>query len=127
MPGAEMELNCSAADRTAEGLFPEFAARTSTHFFMLSIHAGDCAEVQITTAPRRTFTGEVESVSWGVSELPKLSITGLPVVKRELDWVQLAQDFPVRIRFTESVPPDLLRVGAIATATIFTRPDNEEW
>lgn len=55
-----------------------------------------------------TFTGEVESVSWGVSEFPKLSITGLPVVERELDWVQLSQDFPVRIRFTESVPPDLL-------------------
>ena len=91
------------------------------------IRAGDRAEVQIMTEPRRNFAGEVESVSWGVSELPKLSITGLPVVKRELDWVQLAQDFPVRIRFTESVPPDLLRVGAIATATIFTRPDNEEW
>ncbi|MGA7903888.1 MAG: HlyD family efflux transporter periplasmic adaptor subunit [Terrimicrobiaceae bacterium] len=90
------------------------------------IHAGDCAEVQIMTAPRRTFTGEVKSVSWGVSELPKLSITGLPVVERELDWVQLSQDFPVRIRFTESVPPDLLRVGATATATILTRPDKEE-
>ena len=89
------------------------------------IRAGDRAEVQIMTAPRRSFTGEVESVSWGVSELPKLPLSGLPVVQRELDWVQLAQDFPVRIRFTESVPPDLLRVGATATATIFTRPDNE--
>jgi DNA gyrase/topoisomerase IV subunit A len=39
--------------------------------------------------------------------------------------VRLAQDFPVRIRFTESVPPDLLRVGATATATIFTRPRDE--
>ena len=53
-------------------------------------------------------------MSSGVSELPKLPYSGLPVVKRELDWVRLAQDFPVRIRFTESVPPDLLRVGAIS-------------
>ena len=75
--------------------------------------------------PRGSFTGEVESVSSGVSELPQLPYSGLPVVKRELDWVRLAQDFPVRIRFTESVPPDLLRVGATATATIFTRPREE--
>jgi hypothetical protein len=40
--------------------------------------------------------------------------------------MQVSQDFPVRIRFTESVLPDLLRVGATATATIFTRPDKEE-
>ena len=89
------------------------------------IQAGDRAEVRIMIAPGRSFTGEVESVSSGVSELPKLPYSGLPVVKRELDWVRLAQDFPVRIRFTESVPPDLLRVGATATATIFTRPRDE--
>jgi multidrug efflux system membrane fusion protein len=89
------------------------------------IQAGDRAEVQIMTAPGRTFAGEVESVSSGVSELPKLPYSGLPVVKRELDWVRLAQDFPVRIRFTESVPPDLLRVGATVTATIFTRSRDE--
>lgn len=89
------------------------------------IQAGDRAEVRIMIAPERSFTGEVESVSSGVSELPQLPYSGLPVVKRELDWVRLAQDFPVRIRFTESVPPDLLRVGATATATIFTRPRDE--
>ena len=60
-----------------------------------------------------------------VSELPRLPYTGLPVVQREPDWVRLAQDFPVRIRITESVPPDLLRVGATATATISTRTRDE--
>lgn len=89
------------------------------------IRAGDRAEVQIMTAPGRTFAGEVESVSWGVSELPKLPYSGLPVVQRELDWVRLAQDFPVRIRITEDVPPDLLRVGATATATVFTQSRHE--
>jgi membrane fusion protein, multidrug efflux system len=86
------------------------------------IQAGDRADVEIMTEPGRRFTGEVESIGWGVTELPELPLAALPVVRRELDWVILAQDFPVRIRLSGDFPSDLLRVGVTATATIHTRP-----
>ncbi len=89
------------------------------------IRAGDPADVEIMTMPGRRFTGEVESIGWGVTELPRLPYAGLPIIQRELDWVRLAQDFPVRIRLTGDIPPGALRVGATATATIRTRPPTE--
>lgn len=85
------------------------------------IRAGDKADVEIMTAQRQRFAGEVESIGWGVTDRPELPFTGLPTVRRELDWVRLAQDFPVRIRLIGDVPPDVLRVGATAAATIHPR------
>ena len=85
------------------------------------IQPGDRADVEIMTAPHRRFVGEVESVGWGVTDVPQLPIPGLPIVRRELDWVRLSQDFPVRIRLTGDVPPGVLRVGATAAATIQVR------
>jgi multidrug efflux system membrane fusion protein len=83
---------------------------------------GDRADVEIMTAPHIRFTGEVESIGWGVTQFPELPSSALlPVVRRELDWVQLAQDFPVRIRLTGDVPPGVLRVGVTTSATIHTQ------
>ncbi len=85
------------------------------------IRPGDRVDVQIMSAPHQRITGEVESIGWGVTDLPSLPVGGLPVVRRELDWVILSQDFPVRIRLTGEVPPGVLRVGATAAATIHTQ------
>ena len=81
------------------------------------IQAGDRAEVRIMTAPGRSFTGEVESVSSGVSELPKLPYSGLPVVKRELDWVRLA-----RISLSASASPKAFLPICFASARQPRRP-----
>jgi len=37
-----------------------------------------------------------------------------------LDWVQLEQRFPVRIRLADGVPAEILRVGTTAAATVHT-------
>jgi multidrug efflux system membrane fusion protein len=42
---------------------------------------------------------------------------GVPEVPRELNWVHIAQRFPVRIEI-ENPDPDLFRVGASATAIL---------
>ena len=84
------------------------------------IRPGDLARVELMTAPGRTFEGRVESLGWGVTALPQDPFAGLPIVMKELDWVRLAQRFPVKIRLAKDVPPDLLRVGASATATILS-------
>ena len=44
---------------------------------------------------------------------------GLPNVPRNLDWVRLAQRFPVRIEVEN--PDDTFRIGASAVVTITGR------
>jgi multidrug efflux system membrane fusion protein len=85
------------------------------------IRPGDRARVEIMTAPGKTFEGEIESLGWGVTALPQDPFAGLPIVMKELDWVRLSQRFPVTIRLEKNIPPDLLRVGASATATILPK------
>ena len=43
--------------------------------------------------------------------------SGVPYVKRELNWVRVAQRFPVRIE-VENPDQDLFRMGASAVAII---------
>lgn len=84
------------------------------------IRPGMTARVEIMTAPGQFFDGMVESTTFGVTPLPQNPFPSLPMVLKELDWVRLSQHFPVRILLPESVPPELLRVGATATATILS-------
>lgn len=81
------------------------------------IKPGDKAEVQIKTAPGKTFPGTVQSIVWGATPHPTDPVPGLPVVKRDLDWVKLAQRFPVKI-LLKDVPPDCLRIGSTASAVV---------
>lgn len=41
----------------------------------------------------------------------------LPYVQKSLNWVRVAQRFPVRIQL-DNPPADLMRMGASATVTI---------
>lgn len=85
---------------------------------MRQIKTGQHAMVELMTAPGKKFEGVVESTGYGVTPLPKDPFPGLPIVPRELDWVRLAQKFPVKIRLPSDIPQDFLRVGATASATI---------
>jgi multidrug efflux system membrane fusion protein len=50
----------------------------------------------------------------GETDLP---FGAVPIVKRELNWVRVAQRFPVRIE-VENPDQDLFRMGASAVAII---------
>lgn len=82
------------------------------------IEPGMGADVYLMTKPDVKYHGVVEGIGRAVvpEEAPQLS--GLPNVQRELNWVRLAQRFPVRIRL--DVPPadESLRVGVSAIVTI---------
>jgi len=41
----------------------------------------------------------------------------VPYVERSLNWVRVAQRFPVRVRL-EAPPPDLMRLGASAIVEV---------
>ncbi|MDG6094746.1 multidrug transporter subunit MdtN [Acetobacter sp. AN02] len=82
------------------------------------VHPGDCATVYSMINPQSPVRGTVESIGYGVSSLDTANMPGsLPMVVREMDWVRVAQRFPVRIRL-ENTHPELLRVGATATVEI---------
>ncbi|MFC0284116.1 multidrug transporter subunit MdtN [Camelimonas abortus] len=83
-----------------------------------AISVGACATVYALADRTVPIRGVVESISWGVASESVINIPrSLPVSPKSLDWVRIAQRFPVRIRLID--PPDrLMRVGASATATV---------
>jgi membrane fusion protein, multidrug efflux system len=76
------------------------------------------AEVYVLTAPRYRFRGRVQGIGWAVNPEDQPITAGVPQIKRELNWVHIAQRFPVRIRVENPDPPDVFRVGASAVAII---------
>jgi multidrug efflux system membrane fusion protein len=82
------------------------------------IRQGMTAEVYLMSDPDRHFTGTVHSIGFGVfPEEGGSSANGLPRVPRSINWVRVAQRFPVRIRVDEP-QADLFRIGASAVAVI---------
>jgi multidrug efflux system membrane fusion protein len=82
------------------------------------IAPGMAAEVYLMSDPNRRFAGTVHSIGFGVFPQDGGSSTnGLPSVPRSINWVRVAQRFPVRIR-VDAPPPDLFRIGASAVALI---------
>lgn len=83
-----------------------------------AITPGDCATVYSMIDRHTPIRGHVESIGWGVASLDSAGLArGLPLVPREMDWVHVAQRFPVRIRL-DPADPRLLRLGATATVEI---------
>src|SRR5438552_1625912 len=64
------------------------------------------------------FRGRVQGIGWAVNPEDQPISAGVPQIKRELNWVHIAQRFPVRIRVENPDPPDVFRVGASAVAII---------
>jgi multidrug efflux system membrane fusion protein len=80
------------------------------------IQEGAPAEVYLQFKGGKRFTGKVVGLAWAVVPEDGTSAGGLPSVPRNLDWVRLAQRFPVRIQVEN--PDDSFRVGASAVVTI---------
>jgi multidrug efflux system membrane fusion protein len=81
------------------------------------IHPGERTTAFVMTSPRVRLQGVVESVGSAVAQPENLSIAGVPPVPRDLNWVRIAQRFPVRITL-EHPPAELMRIGASAVAVV---------
>src|SRR6267143_2812518 len=83
-----------------------------------SIRPGMEAEIYLLSDPDRRFQGVVQGISPAVqSQENNVEIKGLPFVKRDLNWVRIAQRFPVRIEI-ENPDPKIFRMGTTAATTI---------
>ncbi len=81
------------------------------------LRAGQRALVYVLSEPHRPIGAAVDSLGFGVSPDASSNSTNLPTVSRSLNWVRIAQRFPVRV-LLDSPPPDLARVGASAVIVI---------
>ncbi len=78
---------------------------------------GTAATVYLMADPKRALTGHVDSVGWGVTPDDASLVNGIPRVVKTLDWVKLAQRFPVRI-LLDHPPEETMRIGASAVVVV---------
>jgi multidrug efflux system membrane fusion protein len=62
--------------------------------------------------------GIIDSIGWGVFDTERVNLPrSAPYVERSLNWVRVAQRFPVRVRLEQ--PPDwAARLGASAVVEV---------
>jgi membrane fusion protein, multidrug efflux system len=83
-----------------------------------AIAIGDCATVFSMINRKIPIKGTVQGIGWGVVDTERVNLPrSLPYVERSLNWVRVAQRFPVRI-LLESPPQQLMRLGASAVVQI---------
>ena len=85
---------------------------------------GSVATVYVMAHPQQALQGHVESIGWGVTPEDASIGNGLPVIPKTLDWVRLAQRFPVRV-LLDKPPDDLMRIGA--SVVVVVHSDESPW
>jgi multidrug efflux system membrane fusion protein len=122
-----VNLHTSIGAFVAPGPVPVFSLVDARAWYVLAnyretelahIAPGMEAEVYVLTDPRFRFRGTVQGIGWAVNPEDQPITPGVPQIKRELNWVHIAQRFPVRILIDKPEPPHLFRVGASAVAII---------
>jgi multidrug efflux system membrane fusion protein len=121
--GRVINLNISAGAHVTPGV-PVFSLLDTSRWYVIAnfreaevrhMAPGSEAMVYLSSAPNQRFRGKVQGIGWAVKPEGEIDLpsSGVPYVKRELNWVRVAQRFPVRIE-VENPDPDLFRMGASA-------------
>src|ERR1043166_6989449 len=125
--GRVINLNISAGAHVSAGV-PVFSLLDTSKWYVIAnfreaevrhMAPGSEAIVYLSSAPNQRFHGKVQGIGWAVKPEGEVDLptSGVPYVKRELNWVRVAQRFPVRIE-VENPDQDLFRMGASAVAII---------
>ncbi|HCR3984131.1 TPA: multidrug transporter subunit MdtN [Kluyvera ascorbata] len=111
----------------ASAMKPIFTLIDTRHWYVIAnfretelknIHAGTPATLRLMSDSGKTFSGKVDSIGFGV--LPDdggIVLGGLPRVSRSINWVRVAQRFPVKI-MVDKPDAELFRIGASAVASL---------
>ncbi len=82
------------------------------------IAIGECATVFSMIDRTTSIKGKIASIGWGVLDTGKINLPrSVPYVEQSVNWVRVAQRFPVRIHL-EDPPEALVRIGASAVVQI---------
>ncbi len=125
-PGRVVNLNISVGAFASAGI-PVFSLLDTRKWYVMAnfregelpqIAPGTRVDLYLSSLPQRRFAGTVQGVGWAVQPTDEIDLPhGLPLVKRELNWVHIAQRFPVRIE-VEKPDPEIFRMGASAVVTV---------
>jgi multidrug resistance efflux pump len=128
--GLVTNLNISEGDYAVEGrqIFALVDGRSwyvignFRETFLRDIRPGMAAEIYVLDYPGRRLRGIVQGIGWAVQQRDGPGTGLLPPVEPTLNWVRLAQRFPVRVRLVDVSPETPLRIGQTATVTVFSVP-----
>jgi multidrug efflux system membrane fusion protein len=83
-----------------------------------AIANGDCVTAYSLIDRGKPIKGSVEGIGWGVLDEERINLPrSVPYVERSLNWVRVAQRFPVRVRL-DNPPQQLMRLGASAVVEV---------
>ncbi len=111
----------------ASAMKPVFTLIDTNHWYVIAnfretelknIHSGTPATLRLMSDSGKTFAGKVDSIGYGV--MPDdggMVLGGLPRVSRSINWVRVAQRFPVKI-LVENPDAEMFRIGASAVANL---------
>ena len=102
--GRVINLNISAGAYASVGV-PVFSILDTTKWYVVAnfrerelryMAPGSPATVYLVSAPNQRFRGKVQGIGWAVKPEGEIDLppSGVPYVKRELNWVRVAQRFP---------------------------------
>jgi membrane fusion protein, multidrug efflux system len=123
--GKVISLNISPGAYASVGA-PVFSLLDTRHWYVIAnfregelrhLPPGAPVDVYLLADPGHRFAGRVQGTGWAV-ESPDSGTESpgrVPSIKRELNWVHIAQRFPVRIEI-ERPDPAMFRMGASAVA-----------
>jgi multidrug efflux system membrane fusion protein len=95
-----------------------FAVANFREIDLHAIAVGDCVTAFSMIERDRPIKGVVQGIGAGVLDTDRINLPrSVPYVERSLNWVKVAQRFPVRIRL-EDPPQGLMRVGATAVVEV---------
>jgi multidrug efflux system membrane fusion protein len=95
-----------------------FAVANFRETDLSAIAVDDCATVFSMIDRKIPIKGVVQGIGRGVVDQDRINIPrSVPFVERSLNWVRVAQRFPVRVRL-ENPPERLVRLGASAVVEI---------
>ena len=106
---------------------PVFTLIDTRHWYVIAnfrenelghIHPGTRATVYLMSDTGMRFSGSVDSIGYGVDPQDGGSTAnGLPNIQRSINWVHVAQRFPVKI-LIDHPDPRLFRIGTSAVAVL---------
>lgn len=95
-----------------------FAVANLRETDLQSVKVGACATVYSLIDRHVPIQGAIQGIGWGVLDQDRINLPrSVPYVERSLNWVRVAQRFPVRIEL-HNPPPALMRLGASAAVEI---------
>lgn len=95
-----------------------FAVANFREGALARIQPGDCATVYSMIDRSEAIHGKVVGIGAGVADSDRINLPRtLPIVQQSVNWVRVAQRFPVRVRLDEPAAR-LVRIGASAIVEV---------